>query len=110
MWQAIKEVQHLIRKSLMRWVLKYIKYQKVKLIWFLCLSAKRALHYEHSLKLFSRAREKSKRTLELIIQPTKKKSNSAMVAGLATVSLLGGLGGLILIPLGIAGIIQCIKL
>lgn len=107
MWQAIKEVQHQI-KILNEMGIKVYKVSKSEVAYGSIVLKE---HYTMNIPSnFSQEQEKKAKEHWNLLLANEKKSNSAMVAGLATVSLLGGLGGLILIPLGIAGIIQCIKL
>lgn len=55
---------------------------------------------------FSQQQEKKAKEHWSLLLVNEKKSNSAMIVGLAGVSLVGSL---ILIPTGIASIIECIK-
>ena len=103
-WQAINEVQHQI-KALNEMGIKVYRVSKSE---FEYGSIVMKEHYTMNIPSnFSQQQEKKAKEHWNLLLTNEKKSNSAMVAGLTAVSLIGSL---ILIPAGVISIIKCIKL
>jgi hypothetical protein len=103
MWQTMKEVDRQI-KILNDMGVKVYKVSKSE---FYLGSIVIKEHYAMDIPSnFSQKQEQQAQEHWSLLLTNDKKSNSAMVAGLAAVSLLGSL---ILIPTGIVSIIECMK-
>ena len=107
MWQTLKEEQNQI-KILNEMGLKVYRVSKCEFEYGSVVSKE---HYTMEIpSSFSEEQKKKAKEHWNLLLTNEKKSNGAMVAGLAAVSLVGIVGGLILIPTGVISIIKCIKL
>jgi hypothetical protein len=103
MWQLLKEVDRQIG-ILNEMGVKVCKVSKMEIQWGDLVT--KEYYTMQTPSNFSQEQQKKANEHWSLLLANEKKSNSAMVAGLTAVSLLGSL---ILIPAGILSIIECIK-
>lgn len=103
MWQCLKEVDRQI-EILNEMGVKVYKVSKSEVRWgYLVIKEYYTMQIPPN---FSHEQEKKVNEHWSLLLASEKKSNSAMVAGLTVVSILGSF---LLIPAGIVSILECIK-
>lgn len=107
MWQTLKEEQNQI-KILNEMGLKVYRVSKCEFEYGSVVSKE---HYTMDIPS-NFSQEQKQKVLEHwnLLLANEKKSNGVMDAGLTVVSLVGLVGGLILVPTGVISIIKSIKL